>query len=284
MKSIFTYTQKNKIKKLAIGNFDGFHLGHLELFKHLNKFDSALLVIDKDLDNKLSPKDKMLELSILPLIFVDFDSIKDLEGEVFLNILKDEFKNLNTLIIGEDFKCGKNRAFGAVDIKKYINTIIIKEFKINQIGVHSSIIKDFLSKGLIQEANTFLGRFYAIKGQVIKGQGLGKKEIFATFNLKIKDYFIPKYGVWVSLCKIKDKYLKSLTFIGLRSTDNNFSIETHIIDDNFVDGDYLGYIFDLQFIYFLRENQKYDDLALLKEQITKDRLKALDILKDINER
>ncbi|MCW1360032.1 bifunctional riboflavin kinase/FAD synthetase [Campylobacter sp. CCS1377] len=273
-----TTTQKDKITSIAIGCFDGVHLGHKKLISHLDDF-GVLLIIDKFKGKKLCDNEQKVFLANKNLIELDFESIKNLDGREFLQILKKEFINLEKIVVGYDFSFGKNRAFKAVDIEKLsgIKTIIVDEFSIDKIGVHSSKIKEFLEQGDIKNANLFLGRTYSIKGKVIKGQGLGKKELFATLNLKCDEYFLPKNGVYATFAKYKNKSYKSVSFIGIRSTDESFAIESHIIE-NFDEKVKTDDAIELFFVDFLRQNQRFDDLKLLKEQIAKDIEKAKKLL------
>lgn len=273
-----TTTQKDKITSIAIGCFDGVHLGHKKLISHLDDF-GVLLIIDKFKGKKLCDNEQKALLANKKLIELDFESIKNLDGREFLQILKKEFINLEKIVVGDDFSFGKNRAFKAVDIEKLsgIKTIIVDEFSIDKIGVHSSRIKEFLSKGDIKNVNLFLGRNYSIKGKLVKGQGLGKKELFATLNLKCDEYFLPKNGVYATFVKCKNKSYKSVSFIGIRSTDESFAIESHIIE-NFDEKVKTDDTIELFFVDFLRQNQKFDNLKLLKEQIAKDIEKAKNIL------
>ena len=112
MSSFFTYTKKQSIEMLAVGCFDGFHLGHKQLLKHLKRENSALLVIDKFQNDRLVPKEKMKELCEFDLIFVDFKEIKNLSAKTFLAHLQAEFTQLKTLVVGEDFRFGKERGAG----------------------------------------------------------------------------------------------------------------------------------------------------------------------------
>lgn len=284
MLSIFTTTPKNEIKALAIGCFDGIHLGHLKLIENLGDF-GALLIIDKFKGKKLCTNEEKALLTKKEVIELDFENIKALDGKEFLKLLKKEFKNLEHIIVGFDFSFGKNRAYKAKDIEAIsgIKTTIIDEFSIDGIGVHTSLIKDFLMQGDIIKANRFLGRTYSIKGKLIKGQGLGSKELFATLNLKCEEYFLPKNGVYASFVKVKNKTYKSVSFIGVRSSDENFAIESHIIED-FNENLSENELLKLEFVEFIRENQKFNNLVELKEQITKDIQKAKECLKDKNER
>lgn len=278
MLNISTITPKHKIEALAIGCFDGLHLGHLELIKHLGE-NSALLMIDKFKSKKLCSNKQKQELSKKELIELDFKNIKDLDGKDFFDELKKELPNLKHIVVGYDFSFGKDRKYKAEDIESIsgLKTTIVPEYKIGSKAVHTTLIKDFLSRGELKKANEFLGRVYCIEGILVKGQGLGSKELFATLNLECKEHFLPKNGVYATFCEIRGKVYKSVSFIGVRFSDKNFAIETHILEDFKLEPE-LGEPLKLSFIKFLRENQNFSELSLLKAQISKDIKQALKIL------
>ncbi|MCR6594728.1 bifunctional riboflavin kinase/FAD synthetase [Campylobacter insulaenigrae] len=283
MWSFSTPIKKSDIKKIAIGRFDGIHLGHLELCKHLDE-NSALLIILKNEDNFLTPGNFRNKIVDLPLIFLSFTKIKHLNAKDFLKLLLSEFVNLEKIIVGYDFKFGKERKWGAENIQELcgIQTIIVDEFKKNNISVHTSMIKEMLQNGNVFEAKAYLGRFYNIVADVIKGQGIGSKLLFATINLKTKNFFLPKNGVYVSIVKIHDICFFSITFLGVRSTDKHFSLETHILVDDF--NELIPQKVELEFIDYIRENKQFDNLMDLKKQISQDIIQAKQILGKLNER
>ena len=278
MLNIFTTIAKCEIEALALGCFDGLHLGHFELIKCLGE-NSALLVIDKFKSKKLCTNEDKRELSKKEIIELDFESIKFLDGQDFFNALKKEFPKLKHIVVGYDFSFGKDRKYKAEDIQRIsgLKTTIIAEYKINSQAVHTSLIKDFLSRGELEKANEFLGRSYSIKGALIRGQGLGSKELYATLNLECKEYFLPKNGVYATFCELKGRVYKSVSFIGIRLSDKKFAIETHILGDFNLKLE-LGECLKLSFIKFLRENQNFKNFTLLKAQISKDIEEALKIL------
>jgi len=282
--NISTTLAKQKIKTLAIGCFDGLHLGHLELIKHLGD-NSALLIVDKFKGKKLCSDEEKALLSQKDLILLDFNSIKDLEAKEFLNLLKKEFVNLETLVVGYDFAFGKNACSRAEDIEllSSFKACVVPAFKINNQEVHTRLIKEFLSKAELSKAEEFLGRAYSVKGTLVSGQGLASKELFATLNLECGDYFLPKQGVYASYTELENQSFKSVSFIGIRSSDGNFAVETHILED-FSLHTYKGQNVKITFKKFLRQNQKFTDLSLLKKQISKDIEQALLILRNDNER
>ena len=272
-----TFLRKDEINTIAIGGFDGIHRAHQQLVKCLGN-KGALLVIDRDHAN-LTPNIKRGEYSKHPCMFYHFLKVKDLSGEEFIKLVKKDFPNLKKIVVGYDFQFGKNRSCVAKDLHTLFDgeTVIVSEFLFDGISVHSSTIREFIKNGNITQANRLLGREFAIVGRVIKGQGLGKKELYPTLNLNVKQYLLPKDGVYATRTKIGDSYYNSVSFIGTRvSTDNEFSVETHIIDEdtlpNFED-------VEIFFVEYLRENKKFTDMSELKAQISKDIEISRDILK-----
>ncbi|WP_024791673.1 bifunctional riboflavin kinase/FAD synthetase [Lebetimonas sp. JS138] len=246
------------MKTVAIGGFDGMHIAHQKILKKVDFF----IVIEKG--SSITPGFDRCEYTNLGCEFMFLEKIKHLKPVEFIKILKK--MNVKKIVVGDDFKFGKNRSGDINLLKKYFEVEVIKEIKIEEIGVHAHIIRNFI-KNDIKKANKFLGRSYKIKGTPIKGQGLGKKELVPTINIELfKPYVIPKEGVYIT----KTNNFQSLTFIGKRSTDGNFSIETHIISENVkIVSSENGFI-EIKFIDFLRENKKFDTLSDLKRQILED--------------
>lgn len=263
----FSVLKKDKVDTIAIGSFDGIHLGHKQLINRLGE-NGALFVIDKDQAN-LTPGIKRSEYSKHPCMFYHFLKIKDLSGEEFIALLKKEFVNLKKIIVGYDFMFGNKRLCQASDLKNLFDgeVQIVEEYFHKGISVHSSVIRKLLQEGRVDEANSFLGREFAIEGEVISGQGLGKEELYPTLNLKVREYILPKDGVYATRTKIDKKIYNSVSFIGNRiSTDGEFSIETHILDESILAPKHL----EVFFVKRLRDNQKFDSLSELKKQINQD--------------
>jgi len=267
MKRPSTVLVKDNVDTIAIGSFDGIHLGHMQLIDRLGE-NGALFVIDKDHAN-LTPGLKRVEFSKHPCMFYHFLKVKDLSGAEFVELLKKEFINLKKIVVGYDFLFGKKRSCSTVDlVELYDGEVeIVDEFFYDGVSVHSSFIREALINKDIDNANRFFGREYSIIGKVISGQGLGKEELYPTINIKVKDYLLPSDGVYASRTKIEAKIYDSVSFIGTRaSTDGNFSIETHILDSDIVVGDEV----EIFFVHFLRENRKFSNLKDLKTQISID--------------
>ncbi len=273
--------KKDSIKTVAIGVFDGVHKGHSKLFKHLGT-SSAVIIIDNNKKGVLTPFNKKCKLIKCPVFFYKLEDIKNLHADEFLKLLQKDFTNLNKIVVGYDFRFGKDRENSANDIEEFFNgeVKIVDEFILNKHSVHSTFIKSLLNEGKIQEANEYLGRTYSIEGLVVKGQGLGKKSLYPTINIENKDgFFLPKDGVYASLVFVNDNFYKAATFIGQRvSVDGSFAIESYLLDVENIEVP-LDENVEIFFTEFIRENRKFDNLEALKKQIEDDILKIKEVLK-----
>lgn len=256
---------KNKIKSIAIGSFDGIHLGHQAL---IDKAD-ALVIIERN-SGYLTPGYKRSLFTSKLCCFYHFDTIKSLTPGAFVHKLEVDFPALETIVVGYDFHFGKNKAGNA----QLLNTlsdkeiVIIDQVSLDEIPVHSRTIKAFLREGKIELANKLLGRTYYIQGRVIQGQGLGKKELVPTINLNVKEYQLPLEGVYATRTLIDGQWLNSVSFLGHRvTTDDSYAVETHILDREI--GEVSGEM-ALEFVDFIRINQKFESLDALKKQIHDD--------------
>jgi len=256
---------KNKIKSIAIGSFDGIHLGHQAL---IDKAD-ALVIIERN-SGYLTPGYKRSLFTSKLCCFYHFDTIKSLTPEAFVHKLEVDFPALETIVVGYDFHFGKNKAGNA----QLLNTlsdkeiVIIDQVSLDEIPVHSRTIKAFLREGKIELANKLLGRTYYIQGRVIQGQGLGKKELVPTINLNVKEYQLPLEGVYATRTLIDGQWLNSVSFLGHRvTTDDSYAVETHILDREI---DEVSGEMALEFVDFIRINQKFESLDALKKQIHED--------------
>lgn len=263
---------KNSIDSIAIGGFDGMHIAHQELFKNLNS-NGAIISIETGYAN-LTPKKNRQEYTKYPIFYYDLEDIKALDGVEFIKMLQDDFKNLKKIVVGFDFGFGKNRAYKADDLNSLFDgeVVVVPEIKLNNSSVHSRVIREFIKEAKIKEANDFLGKEYKICGTVIKGQGLGKDEFVPTINIEVKDFLLPKSGVYVTKTIVDKIEYNSITFLGHRvTTDNSFAVETHILDKNI---DVKNENIEIKFIDFIRDNQKFNSFLDLKNAILNDILIA----------
>ncbi len=269
-----TTLKSDKITSIAIGGFDGMHKAHQELFKKLD-VNGVLLVIDKGFSN-LTPGDIRNQYFKNGSVFLSLDEIKNFTDNEFVKFLKVNFPALKKVVIGYDFGFGKNRNGDINLFKKEFELIVVKEVKIDNFSVHSQTIRELLKSGDVKKANKLLGREYQVVATTKKGQGIGKEKLVATINLDESSFLFPKSGVYATKTKVQNKWYDSITFIGHRvTTDENFAVETHLIDTNI---NFLPQKISIKFFVFLRDNKKFDTIELLNKQIKKDIKKAKAVL------
>ncbi|MDR0984202.1 MAG: bifunctional riboflavin kinase/FAD synthetase [Ruminococcus sp.] len=266
---------------IALGLFDGLHIGHREVISYADavytfnintvKFkrnEPLEFIYNEDFKRRL-----LENAGISEIVSQNFDDIKNLSPMDFINMLKYySTRNIEGIekiraVVGTDYRFGKDAAGNVFLLQKFIDTIIVPPKKINGIVVSSTEIKKFLISGDIKNANLFLGADYTVSGEVMKGRQFGRTINFPTLN----QYFtpsqvVPKYGVYKSYTCGR----KSITNIGIRPTFDLGNIpvsETHIL--NF-DGDLYGKIIDVKLTEFIREEKKFTGIDELKNTIKTD--------------
>jgi len=145
--------------------------------------------------------------------------------------------------------------------------------------ISSTAIRHFLSQGLIEKANMFLGRNYSIVGRVIKGKQLGSKLGFPTANISIDfNMSLPKPGVYVSKTKVNNRIYNSITNVGFNPTFNqkNYNIETYILEFN---KNIYGEEVEVRFLHRIRDEIKFNSIDELCAQINKDTLYSKEYFK-----
>lgn len=221
---------RDDVRAVAIGNFDGMHIGHQKLFEHLGEH-GAIIVILAGGGAKLTPFASRGTYTQKKLFYCELSKIKNLSGGEFIELLGQNFINLQKIVVGEDFRFGRDRAWDVEFLKREFHgqTCVVSEFKVGS-GVHSSRIKELLSRGRCEAAAELLGRDYEICGRIVRGQGRGAREFVATLNLEPGRFFIPKSGVYATVTSVRGARYKSVSFLGERlSTDGAFALETHIL-------------------------------------------------------
>ncbi|WP_299190048.1 riboflavin kinase [uncultured Campylobacter sp.] len=224
---------REEVHAVAIGNFDGMHLGHQKLFENLGEH-GAIIVVLTGIGSKLTPFAFRSAFTQKKIFYCELSKIKNLSGGEFIELLGQNFINLQKIVVGEDFRFGRDRACGVEFLQREFRgqTCVVGEFCLGGSGVHSSRIKDLLSRGRCEEAAELLGRDYELCGRIVHGQGRGAREFVATLNLEPGWFFIPKSGVYATVTSVRGARYKSVSFVGERlSTDGAFALETHILGD-----------------------------------------------------
>ena len=263
---------------IAIGGFDGMHIGHQALFSELGE-QGTVVVIETGYAN-LTPQSYREEYTHHKVNYLQLADIRHLDGEGFVKLLKMNFPKLQKIVVGYDFHFGKDRRYSFDDLKHIFEgeVVVVDEVKHNNDSVHSHKIRAKLQIGDIHGANEFLGHNYTIVGERVDGQGLGSRELVPTINLRVKDFLLPKEGVHATLTRIDDEehFHPSVSFIGHRvSTDGSFAVETHILDADIECKEKA----EISFVDFIRNNEKFENIEALKSAIKKDIAKASKKLK-----
>ena len=266
----------NNTTSIAIGGFDGMHIGHQALFDELDN-NGTVVVIETGYAN-LTPSVFRQRYTNHKIIYLKLDEIRHLDAKGFVELLGINFSQLKKIVVGYDFHFGKDRKYSFDDLKNIFDgeVVVVKEVKHNNDSVHSHKIRAKLQIGDIKGANEFLGHNYTITGNRIDGQGLGSSELVPTINLDVKDFLLPKEGVYATLTRVNNEehFHPSVSFIGHRvTTDGSFAVETHILDAEITCKEKA----EISFVDYIRNNEKFTSLDDLKQQIQKD-IKAANIV------
>ena len=262
-------TTMSKVNSIAIGGFDGMHIAHQELFAKLDDRYGAIVVVETGYAN-MTPGIQRQQYTHHPLHIYELMTIKDLDAKGFVQKLMTDFPNLKAIIVGYDFHFGKDRAYDASDLKRYFKgeVTVVSEVMHRGVSVHSHIIREHIKSADFATVKHLLGRDYSVQGNVVAGQGLGREKLVPTINVETSQ-LLPKEGVYATLTRVDDEvcFHPSVTFFGHRvCTDNSVALETHLID---LHVENVAYV-EISFLDFIRDNQKFENLTLLKEAIDKD--------------
>ncbi len=266
------------IEAVAIGGFDGMHEGHQRLFARLGE-RGAVVVIETGYAN-LTPGREREHFSEHPIVYLPLDDVRHLDGEGFVALLNGMFPDLERIVVGYDFRFGKDRRFSHEDLKTLFQgeVVVVEEFRIGGDSVHSHKIRAKLLIGDVTGANRFLGHNYTVRGEVVRGQGIGKTELVPTINMLTRGFLLPKEGVYATLARLdgEEHYRPAVSFVGHRvTTDGSFAVETHVLDDEAECRETIA----VSFVRRLRDNMKFDSIGALREQIEADIAAARKVLR-----
>ena len=289
---------KTKLKYptyIALGSFDGLHLGHMHLINRtveLSKENNAksmictfknhpLSVINKEICPKLI-MDNDTKMNLLQSTGIDIVNLVNFDKE-FMKITPEgfiknmvNFYNAKGIIVGFNYRFGYKNLGDVEMLQKYSSILgyklyVCEAISVNNEVVSSSSIRHLIAEGNIIKANELLGRSHSITGEVIKGKQLGRTIGFPTVNLNYsKHYILPKGGVYYTLAEYENNIYKAITNIGYNPTveGGKLSVETYIL--NF-DKQIYGEKVKIYFVNRIRDEVKFDTIEELRKQLIKDK-------------
>ncbi len=279
---------------ITIGSFDGVHIGHQRLITVLKEtaIQSPVVVLTfyphpavvlKRIATPFylsTPQEKSAQLAQLGvdvLVSIPFShELANMPAEIFVHLLEKNL-GLKKLVVGCGFALGKDRT-GSVDVLSNMGKssgfeviCIDPETSGNEV-ISSSMIRKQLEDGDVQSAANFLGRYYSVQGNVVKGDGRGRTIGFPTANLDVwPQKLLPSSGVYRCLTSVNNKTYLSVANIGYRPTftenTKQVFVEIHLLDFS---GDLYYKELQVQFTHRLRGEVKYPSFEELVHQIHSD--------------
>jgi len=293
-----------KGRVIALGMFDGLHLGHLDIirkavsvaerdgltstvqtFRNLFKQDSKTLYTAEERLDLIS------RTGADELLVLDFDEVKDMEPEDYLKNVILYRCVADTLIMGEDYRFGKDAGGDVAMIKEFakendIRVIVVKDHLLEGTDrkISTTWLRDALAEGDADLARELCGgRNYIYSGRCVQGKQMGREMGFPTANIIVpSDKFVVRRGVYVSRVRLGQRILYGVTNIGRRPTLEdavNDVVETYIFD---FDKDIYGAKLEVELMHFLRPESKMTSKEELIDAVNLNKAQALEYIKNLN--
>lgn len=292
IRSLDDFSHPDHPTAVAIGNFDGVHLGHRKILSFLDKearannLSSLVLTfwphpgkitnkghikLIQTLEQRLEKIGRLQAQTVLILPFTKY--LAGMSAQDFLSRIVVDSLKAKIIIVGENFRFGKDRkgnikTLHSLAARYHFSIHSIPSISIQKTMVSSSKIRLHIEKGEIRKANDFLGAPFEIEGQVIKGTSRGRNLGFPTANICTENEIIPS-GVFITKAMFGGNSYPSITNVGTSPTfdKKDCHIETHII--NFRDNLY-GNRVQIQFLDKIRNEKRFDTPENLSRQIRQD--------------
>ena len=295
---------------VALGNFDGVHLGHRALLLEAKRLAGeqnrpfAVLVFEPNPREFFRPKDEpfrltpfrakarlLSELGVDLLIVLTFDAqMASMSAQEFvLDVLVNELA-VTHVVVGKDFRFGKGRS-GDVAVLGYMGemegfgtTVFSPVFADGDVKISSSDIRVALKAGKPDEAARLLGHWWRVEGHVAQGEKRGRTLGFPTANLKLEHTLLPAFGIYAIRAHLPDGLVfDGAASFGIRPT---FALESPLLEVHLFgfSGDLYGALISVEFIAYLRPEKKFETVDALKAQITQDCDDAKRILADVGDK
>lgn len=287
---------------VALGCFDGVHKGHAEVIRSARKVADirglplCVFTFEAPPRNYFLPSsvplitDAAEKLRILEEMGIDVALCLPLQEEIFSITAEDFISNILAgrlravhAVCGFNYTFGARGAGNATLLQEYgarfgIGVTTVPEFKLEGAFVSSSAVREAVTRGDVETAQKYLGRPFFLRAVVVNGQHLARKLGFPTVNITPKEgLLLPKNGVYLTKVRFDGTEKYGITNVGVRPTVNTrlLCAETHIFD---FDKDLYGKEIKVEFIKFIRPEQKFPSVEAMAEQIRRDIKTAKDML------
>jgi riboflavin kinase/FMN adenylyltransferase len=281
---------------LAVGVFDGVHLGHQQIIRqtiadaHRHNAIALVLTFDRHPSVIVAPDRVPPLIYSLPqklraiesigadaLLLIQFDKkFSEQGGEKFILGLARDFGKIHSICVGANFVFGHKRSGNVTLLKKLGGEIGFQVHGLAAVSldgqvVSSTRIREVIRAGNLDAASQMLGRSYAISGRVVAGDRVGHKLRFPTANLDATDLVLPPNGVYAGRAQIKGQFYRVALNIGLRPTVAlavpQLRVEAHLLDFS---GDLYGTELEVEMGEKLRKEKRFASLSELSKQICFD--------------
>ncbi|MBB6097996.1 riboflavin kinase/FMN adenylyltransferase [Deinobacterium chartae] len=278
---------------VAIGSFDGVHLGHQALLTHLKEraqhyavpsvvytFDPPTRVLLRGVDYLSTLPEKLAVLErygVDEVIAVPFNrEFAARPKEAFLEDLR--ILRPKAIVVGEDFGFGKGRSGTARDLEAVTQDLVLVPMqRLHGEDIKSTRVRALLAEGQVEKTAELLGRAYDAIGVVVHGDALGRTIGFPTANIKVPEGKMLPIGVFAVHFAVNDRIYAGMANVGRRPTVNGVTLrfEVHVLD---FEGDLYGKEVQVKFRHFLRGEQKFSGLEELRSQLAADRERTRELL------
>ena len=295
---IGAYPEEARPVVASIGNYDGVHLGHQAILRlvvqHARRrgLPALLITFDPHPASVLAPErrprllqtrrqklDRLQDTGLTDLLLLDFnEDLAALSGEQFFDGLLTPRLSLATIHVGETFRFGHGRA-GDLTLLRQIGERLgfdvngVPPVRLGETMISSSAIRAAIAEGDVTLAHQMLGRPFSILGEVVHGDGRGHSLQCPTANLEYDNELVPRPGVYVTETVVLANRCPSVTNVGYRPTVGGASltVETHLLD---FEEELYGERLEVRFLAYLRDEQRFDSLSELADQLARDRAAA----------
>ena len=291
-------------RAIAIGNFDGLHVGHAAVIDAMCRAAQSHDLIPSVLTFEPHPRlffapstpvfrletlatklRRLRDAGVAQVVMPHFDaSFANLTAEAFLNDILRNTLRVRAVAVGDNFAFGKNRGGDVTMLKQWgategVDITVVPPVMVAGAACSSTAIREKIAAGDMAGAATLLGRNYMLGGRVMHGDGRGRTIGFPTANVSLpQNVKLPAYGVYAVRATVHGTTHDAVANFGVRPTiehTSRASLEVHVFD---FDQSIYGARMEVQFIAKVRDEKKFDSLAALTNQIEEDCISAKSLL------